>query len=281
MDNICFIGGDSRNKILFNLFKEKNRKVCEYGLTSIENCVKENIQEMKNMIQGSKYIITSIPFSKDKININSKYAEISIENFIKFSKNKIIYTGSMDSKTVELLEKNNNVVIDVIKDPDFAIKNAIPTAEGVIKIIIENTDITIWKSNIALIGFGRVGKRIAEVLNKLGANIWCYDIKKEEVANIKMCGYNVLKDICESLEQKDIIINTVPETIIKEQNLKYISKDSLIVDVASESGGIDFKYAEINNYKCIHALGLPGNIAPKSAASYIKEIMEKYENMRC
>ena len=40
-------------------------------------------------------------------------------------------------------------------------------------ISYENTDTTINDSNIAILGFGRVGKRLAKVLNGMGANIFC------------------------------------------------------------------------------------------------------------
>ena len=269
MKNISFIGGDNRNLILSNLFESENNNVFRYGLQG-----KEDILE--KCIKNTDIIITAIPFTNDLENIYAPFYDkkIKIQKFISMIEYKIIIGGKIPSEFVTKMELKNNKVIDIIKNEHLAIKNTIPTAEGIIKILIENTDITIHDSNIAILGFGKVGKQTCKVLYGLGANIFCYDIKKEEVANIKMCGYNVLQDICKDLGDIDIVINTIPELILKQQILESINKKTLIVDVASKPGGVDFDYANKNGFKVIHALGIPGKVAPVTSAKYIKEIIE-------
>ena len=44
----------------------------------------------------------------------------------------------------------------------------------------------------------------------------------------------------------------------------------MIIDLASYPGGVDFAYAEKCGIKAIHALSLPGKIAPKSAGEIIE-----------
>lgn len=276
MSDICFIGGDARNCLLAKMFEEDGKSVIRCGLKG------QNVSFEEIKLLSYDIIITAIPFSNDKVTVNSSLEEkILIEDFIANIKCKTIYGGKFAPDILKRLEENGNKVIDVMKINELAIKNAIPTAEGVIKIIIENTDITINDSNIAILGFGKVGKKVSELLKKLGANIFVYDINQEEVANIKMYGYNVLKDISDGLTGKDVIVNTVPEVIINQTNFDKIMKETLIIDIASKPGGIDYSYQNINDYKCIQALRLPGKIAPKTAAKYIKDIIESYSNMRC
>ena len=193
--------------------------------------------------------------------------EIQIKECVKDVKNKIIFAGKIDNNTRFILEKNNNLVIDILKEKDFIINNAIPTAEGIIKCIIENTDITIDNSNILIIGFGNIGKKASELLSKLNANIYCYDINKHEVANIESRGYNVLNSLNNYIENMDVIVNTVPALVINK---------ALIIDVASKPGGIDFVFAKENGFKVIQYLGIPGKVAPKTSAKYMMNIIEKY-----
>ena len=268
METISFIGGDDRNFFLSKMFDEDSQ-VYLYGL-------KEDNIDLNNCLSNSKYIVTSVPFSVDDEHIYAPLSNksISIKELTDNAFNKTIICGNIKKQFKDALEGKNNTVVDIMKNEELSIKNSVPTAEGIVKIIIENTDITIDNSNIAILGFGRVGKKTAELLKSLKANIFCFDIKEEEVANIHLCGYNVLNDICESLKKMDVIINTVPELIIDKEHLNYINKDSLILDVASKPGGVDFNYATENNYKVIHALGLPGKIAPRTSAKYIKEMLE-------
>ena len=55
--------------------------------------------------------------------------------------------------------------------------------------------------------------------------------------------------------------------------MKYIKKDTLLIDLASNPGGIDKNEAKDKGLKLIHALGLPGKIAPVSSAKFIKKII--------
>lgn len=269
MKSVSIIGGDNRNLILSNLLKEDGYNVFKFGLgaeeKSIEDCIKQ-----------SHFIISATPFSVDSENIYSPLTDkkINIQKFIDLIHNKTIIAGSISDEYINKFKYNYNIVFDIMKDNNLVIKNTIPTAEGVVKIIIENTDITINDSNIAILGFGRVGKRLAKVLNGMGANIFCLDTKKEEVANIEMCGYNILKDIYKNLNDMDVIVNTVPKQILGKEEINSINKNSLIIDVSSKPGGVDFEYANKNNYNVIHALGLPGKVAPVTSAKYIKEIVE-------
>lgn len=235
----------------------------------------DGCKNLKNCIDKSKIIITAIPFSKDGKYVFAPLSTkcISIDEFVNLASDKIIIGGSFKEEYIKKFNEKQNHVIDIMKDESFALNNTIPTAEGVIKIIIENTDITIDKSNIAVLGFGRVGKKVAELLKSLNANVFCYDNKEEELANINSSGYNVLGDICGSLNNMDVIINTVPSLILEKSNLNFVNKETLIIDVSSKPGGIDFDYAKEHNYNVIHALGLPGKVAPRTSAKYIKELL--------
>ncbi|MBR2744873.1 MAG: hypothetical protein IKE01_06245 [Clostridia bacterium] len=268
MKSILFIGGDKRNLYLSKLY-HKELRAYTYLLDN-------NDGDLKSCIDMSQYIVLPIPFSIDDLNVYSPLSaeNLKIEELIKNLKGKTIICGGLKQSYVEIFEKNNNRIIDVMKYEELALNNAIPTAEGIIKIIIENTEITIDNSNIAIIGFGRVGKKVASMLNALNANIYAYDIKKDEVANIAFCGYNVLKDIGRSVAKMDVIINTVPQKIINEDCLKYINKETLIIDVSSKPGGVDLNYASKNGFNVIHALGIPGKIAPKTSAMYIKNVID-------
>lgn len=270
MTNISIIGGDKRNSILSELLKEDGYSVYTYGIKGKET------NGLEECINKSKYIITAMPFSNDRENIYAPTISknISIKEFMKYSKNKIIIGGKFSELQIEEFEKNGNRVFDLMKYEELAQKNVIPTVEGIIKIIIENTDITINDSNIAVIGFGRIGKRLSKILFEMGAHVYCSDNKKEEVANIELCGYNVIENICAGKEF-DVVVNTVPKMIIREKELIKLGKNTLIVDVASKPGGIDYNYANQNNYNVIHALGIPGKIAPITAAKYIEEIIKK------
>ncbi len=270
MKNILIIGGDKRSVYLSDLFEKHEYKVRKSFLLNDSNNVQENIKQ-------SEIIIVPMPASTDNIHI---YTPLSDEDFeiselVNLTKGKVVIGGKLSADFIRMLENNNNKVFDLMSNRELVEKNIIPTVEGIIKILIEKTNFTLFDSKVAVLGFGRIGKRTANILKSLGAVISCYDIKKEEVANIRTCGYNVIGDISSDLGKFDIIINTIPEKIINKEELDIISKNAFLLDVASNPGGFDYEYAESIGLNITHALGIPGKIAPKTSAKYMKDLIEK------
>ena len=68
-----------------------------------------------------------------------------------------------------------------------------------------------------------------------------------------------------------IVINTIPARIFGERELSLLDSDTLIIDLASLPGGVDFSAAEELELRAISALSLPGKTAPVTAA----EIMDR------
>lgn len=246
-----------------------------------ENYTNENIHICKNLeevINNSNKIISGVPLTRDTVTVDSPYSDKRIKlkelNFL--LENKIFIAGGIP---VEFYENKTMKNIDLLKIENLTILNAIPTVEGVIKIVIEETETTIHESNILITGYGRIGKILCDKLWGLGANIFCAAKEAENRAWIREKGYIPVKyDGIENYAEKiDIIINTVPSIVIEEKVLRKLKKDCIIIDIASLSGGVDKNIAKLYKIKVIRALGLPGKIAPKTSAKYIKEVIENIE----
>ena len=63
----------------------------------------------------------------------------------------------------------------------------------------------------------------------------------------------------------------MPHIILNEEKLKYVKKDCLLIDLASNPGGIDKKAVKDNQLKFVWALSLPGKVAPTTSAEFIKD----------
>ena len=98
-----------------------------------------------------------------------------------------------------------------------------------------------------ILGFGRVGKIVANKFSKMSALVTCAARKVSDLAWIKAYGYNSLNinDMLYDLKEFDIIINTVPQTILRERELKHIDAEALLIDLASSPGGIDGKWLKV------------------------------------
>ena len=171
------------------------------------------------------------------------------------------------------MKQKNIDVIDLLKREELVVLNTISTAEGAIQIAMEETIKTIYGSKILVLGYGKVGKILANMLKGIGANVYCEARKNVDLAWIKAYGYVPihLSELEKYLSEFDIIINTIPTLILDKQRLERVKKECLIIDLASNPGGVDKGEAKKMGIKTIWALSLPGKVAPLTSAEFIKD----------
>ena len=272
--NFLILGGDDRLVELANIFVGKGYKVYTHGMDKATNCQAENIESLEEAVSKCDIIIGPIPFSKDGKTVNSNYSgePIEIDNlFVKITAEKKLYLGALNKSSRELAEKYSIIYNDYHKDESYQILNTIPTAEGAIALMVSETEKTVFGSNVLILGYGRIGKLLSEYAKALGAKVYVEARKDEDLTWIKSRGMNDihLNDLLDHIGNMDIIVNTVPALLLDEKELDLVKKDVMILDLASLPGGVNHVYARKIGLKSIHALGIPGKIASKSAAEYI------------
>lgn len=274
--NFLIIGGDDRLVELANIFSGKGYQVFTHGMEKAADCRAENISSLEDAVAKCDVIIGPIPFSKELNKVNASYAEEPIEIdafFGKVTPEKQLFFGAMNKNARELAEKSSIKYMDYHQDESYQILNTIPTVEGAVALMVSETDRTVFGSNVLILGYGRIGKLLSEYVKAMGANVFVEARKDEDLTWIKARGMHEihLNNLEEHIANMDIIVNTVPAVLLDEGKLELIKKDTLILDLASLPGGVDYSAAKQKELKTIHALGIPGKIAAKSAAEYIFE----------
>lgn len=256
------LGGDLRTIRLIQMLKQDNHEVYAYGIE-------------KETLDKIQIVLGPIPFTKDGEKLNTPFSseEIYIKEILPILKNKTLIAGPISPKIREELENNKIEVIDIMQMEELIIYNTIATAEGAIEIAISNTEKNLHGSKILILGFGRVAKTLAYKLKGLSAEVTCAARKPEDLAWIETLGYEVknIQHLENNIEKYDIIFNTVPQIILTENELRCIKKEALIVDLASQPGGVDQEVVKKLGKRYIWALAIPGKVAPLASAKYIKD----------
>ena len=277
--SITVVGGDLRIVKLVEMLINDGYKVYTYALENSEELLSLNGVEfcptLKEAVSYSKVIVGPVPLSSDRKRLSSPFGrnEVGLEEFIKELKGKYLIAGNINIK--EELDSNGIQFVDLLKREEFSVLNTIATAEGNIQIAMEETQRTVHGSNVLVMGFGRIGKVLAKMLDGIGAKVYCEARKDEDISWIKAYGYNPihLNNLDEYLGRFDIIINTIPFQILEGPKLDLVKKEVVIVDLASNPGGVDRKAARERDLKVIWALSLPAKVAPLTSAEFIKETL--------
>lgn len=277
---ISIIGGDLRIVKLAEMLVKENYDIAVYGLEDAEtlsnNDKVKKCESIEELMKFSNVIIGPIPLTSNNKTINMTFSdkEITIEELFENMNEKTFIAGRIDEEIKKI--NLNNVYIDLLKREELTVLNTIATAEGAIQIAMEETSRTLHGSNILIMGFGRISKVLSNMLKGIGANVYCETTNNVKCSWIKAYGYEpvLLNELDEKLNEFHLIINTIPHVILGETNMKYLKKDCVIIDLASNPGGIDKKEANKQGIKLIRALSLPGKVAPITSAEYIKETLD-------
>jgi len=278
--NILIIGGDRREIELYLHMKKIGANVYLYGFEKYPYLKGVTItSNLMESIKVAHVIITPLmgieasgevyaPFSKERIFINDPQIISSIKP------QSLFIAGHICPPFKDILVQNNVYVCETRDMDEISIPNAIPTAEGAIQVAMANTDFTIHNSECFVLGFGRCGTILAKTLQALGAEVTVAVSRKEVLAWIEAFKMNPLQldRLAEEVYRADIIFNTIPAPVLNAEVLYRTNKSTLIVDIATHPSGVDFILAERLNIKAISLPGLPGKVAPKTAAKILCKV---------
>ncbi len=271
------IGGDFRQIHLAEKIFRNNNEVFLFGFDKLNNDlpfpVLDNIYEV---IEKSEYIILPLPETRDGIHLNCPLSSIGTEfnqKIFNFLKEKVVFGNP--KKFTECTEKIK--FYDYAKAEEFQIMNAVPTAEGAIKIAMDEKSETLLGKNCLITGFGRIGKILANRLSAFGVDIAAASRNSDELAWAKALGCKCLhlKNLAHEINDYHIIFNTIPSVIFTKDILSKCQKNVFIIDIASNPGGIDKNAAEKLKIKYVHVLGIPGKMFARSAAKIIYNSIQK------
>lgn len=153
-------------------------------------------------------------------------------------------------------ELTNYNTIDFLQDPLYLAQNANITAHCALKLAMAKLPVTLWNCQSLVIGWGRIGKCLAQLLRQLGADVTVAARKDTDRAMLAALGYRTADTAQLDTTPFRVIFNTVPAMISALS-----PGEALKIDLASTLG--------LGSSDVIWARGLPNKDAPESSGALI------------
>ena len=191
------------------------------------------------------------------------------EYFAALSKKTLIFSGLRNTYMAHSCEKYGLAYHVIMEDHSIAVKNAVPTSEGVIAYLIGNRDYTIANSRILVVGYGICGSDLAKRLKALGADV--YVLVRNREKECAAYADSITPVYWEELSGLifDAYINTVPARVLADKMVEQAG-GALFVDIASKPG-YNRELANRLNEKSTALPGIPGKYAVRAAGEIIGE----------
>ena len=154
--------------------------------------------------------------------------------------------------------------IDFLQDEYYLQENASITARCALSRLVQ-TQGTLQGTQTLVIGWGRIGKHLAVLLQKAGAEVSVAARKKTDLALIAASGYLPVNIRNWNTRHFHVIINTAPAPLLDQNDTQ---ENALLMDLASERG--------ITGDRVIWARGLPNRDAPEESGMLIAKTALRY-----
>ncbi len=254
---LVVLGGDARMIHLFG------RLCLEQGLTAYNSpCPADALvlpylsvkgEEILNPLGEEKYIF------KDVVNqVNPK----------------TVFAGRLSAEQKEWLKAKKIELCDWFESEALTLKNADLTAEGAAQIV--TSKLPIGGNAHLILGWGRVAKAVAKLFSQIGGNILVCARKEDARAQAESMGFKAY-DFSEKSPYfaANTVINTVPQLVLGENELKKLKNCKFVLDLASAPYGTDFEAAKKLGILAETAPGIPGKFAPEKAGADMAELVIK------
>lgn len=153
--------------------------------------------------------------------------------------------------------------VDFLKDEPYLCENAYITAECALDVALPYLTRTLRGCPVLIVGWGRIGKCLAQLLKSLGTDVTIAARNPGHRAIIHALGYHTDDIGALSLNHYRLIYNTVPHLVLSREHINTCREDCVKIELASRDG--------MEGDDIIPARGLPGIHMPESSGKLIAE----------
>ena len=271
MKTLALVGGDARQKYLLSELNRRGYATRAYGLG-------DGSQTLPFVTDNAEAVILPVPATRDGVHIPTPLApdlDCTFEKLLHYLSPRVHLLGGMFPKDWKAETDARGIrVTDYFSDETLKLRNALPTAEGAIRLAMETLPVTLFGTRVAVIGYGRIGSLLTERLAALGARVTVFARSPVARAEASFHGADT-----ESAEAGKIcpppdcraVFNTVPFRLIDSENLRAFPRGCVLMELASAPGGFDPEAAKEAGLSVIEAPGLPGRFYPESAGAILAD----------
>jgi dipicolinate synthase subunit A len=275
--NVWVVGGDLRQARLAELLARDGHQVHTYALGRAP-AVGHGLVSAPDLggVEQADLVILPLPVLRGEGLLNTPQEEMDLplaRVLDHLNPRQILCGGMVGPEAAALARARGLTLHDYFAREELAVANAVPTAEGAIQIALEELPITLHGARVLVIGYGRLGRLLAQRLSALGARVSVASRQFEHLAWAEAFGYGAehTGQLAGWLCAYDLVINTAPSRVLGRAELEDLKEGALVIDLASKPGGVDLDAAAALGVQVVWALSLPGKVAPVTAGKCVKD----------
>lgn len=282
ISHITILGGDLRQAYAAEYLSSCGYHVTCLGTPDFPYSSTIHVTEsLSRALEHAPALLMPGPFSQDNKHLfqrNHTLAPLTISTLLEqIPRRTTVFYNSMSVPFQESLLEKDCTLYNLADSPEFSKENARHTAEGLLCEVIRYTPFSLFDTVTLLLGYGRCGHAIGSLFPALGTRIY---VLEQDMPRQLQAEENGLLALSASerktiLPHCDLILNTIPEQVLTEEELHSLSGNCHIFDIASAPFGFSSDITAEYSLPCFRLPGLPGKFAPKTAGTATGRTIER------
>lgn len=272
---VAVVGGDLRMLEHMRQAREAGAAVQHYGGIpgAAAAAGAPEASSLAEAIRGATIISCPIPGVNADGSLFTKYTDeplrLTSDVLNGAAPGAVVFTYKETPQLIEWAKGTPVRIVGYGEDDELCILHAIPTAEGAIKIAVENTEVTLLGMKVLCFGLGRVGVSVAQAFDAMKAHVTVTARNPAQLARALSMGFEIvpLKDILEYADQFSLIVSSATGKVVTAEIIGKTRPDVLIMDLCSPPGSVDREAAERMNRRFVWARAQAGT-APRTAGQH-------------
>jgi dipicolinate synthase subunit A len=263
---IAVLGGDEREQEICRLAAASGATVKAFGFPWPEEGIKGVIHatEANAALTSANIALLPIPGIATDGSIFSTEKIIPREALLSaMAPGAHLILGRADKGLAHAAAAVGVTIHEYESDQELMLLRAPAIVEAAIKVIIENTAITIHGANICVIGQGNIGTVLTRTLIALGGHVTVAARNSVQRAAAFTMGAAPLPldDLPGNAGSFDVLVSTASAFVVTKALIDQLPPQALVVDLSAPPGSCDLEYARNTGRKAIWARAL-GRRAP-------------------
>ena len=293
---ICLLGGDTRQASLAQHLSRSGYMVAVWGIPDAEYMKTYKTADTPDVLHAqsaaealcsARAVILPLPATSDGVRVHcaaedasdlGTHRELRLTQLLESMPAGALLLAGKPPEVLRSMARNAHIqLIDYYDSEEVQLKNAVPTAEGAVAIAMAELPITLYGASCTVLGYGRIGRRLSDVLYALGARVTVAARSERDLnfAQISGCRASPIPEFLQCPGDTDVIFNTIPIPLIGADTLEKLPPKTLFIELASAPGGICPDALKDCRQKIIRAPSLPGKVAPHSAGEILADSILK------
>lgn len=276
---LAVIGGDARQRYCADLLAKRGHSLTAFRMDGKTPDTVAEAACAEEAVRGADAVLLPIPLARGNGFIVGT-SDLSAEALLSMlGRGTHLLGGNISASLTAAARRREILTHDYLDLESFVLRNAYLTAQGALGILLSELPVCLYRTPVAIIGFGRIAKFLSRMLVSLGAEVTVFARKPYDRAMASLIGMHAAPTNRLSEENTlnfaRIVINTVPARLLSPRTVAALASDTLLLELASGSDNLP-QPDEASGVRLLFAHSLPGKCFPRSAGEIVADATEEF-----